>query len=178
MTGFLPAFANVGPVRKQLGMRTLFNMLGPMLNPACPDYLMMGVGDPKQVDLIAATLQKRPFHKVAVFNGAGGYDELTTMGKTRIVLITDGVMDEMTFDPSLYGFEPCEPEDVEVKNKEEAAAVLRELLAGRGPRAMRDMMTVNAAFAIYMLEENRTMEECVAMARKGVSEGAGMKVLS
>ena len=174
---FHPAFANVGPVRKQLGMRTLFNMLGPMLNPACPDYLMMGVGDPKQVDLIAATLQKRPFHKVAVFNGAGGYDELTTMGKTRIVLITDGVMDEMTFDPSLYGFEPCEPEDLEVKNKEEAAAVLRELLAGRGPRAMRDMMAVNAAFAIYMLEENRTMEECVAMARKGVSEGAGMKVL-
>ena len=65
-----------------------------------------------------------------------------------------------------------------MKNKEEAAAVLRELLSGRGPRAMRDMMTVNAAFAIYMLEENRTMEECVAMARKGVAEGAGMKVLS
>lgn len=175
---FHPAFANVGPVRKQLGMRTLFNMLGPMLNPACPDYLMMGVGDPKQVDLIAATLQKRPFHKVAVFNGAGGYDELTTMGKTRVILITDGVMDEVVFDPALYGFEPCEPEDLEVKNKEEAASVLRELLAGRGPRAMRDMMTVNAAFAIFMLEDDKSMDECVAMARKGVAEGAGMRVLA
>ena len=136
------------------------------------------VGDPEQVDLIAATLQKRPFHKVAVFNGAGGYDELTTMGKTRIVLITDGVMDEMVFDPSLYGFVPCEPEDLEVRDKEEATAVLKELLAGRGPRAMRDMVTVNAAFAIYMLEDDKPLEECVAMARKGVAEGAGMRVLS
>lgn len=175
---FHPAFANVGPVRKQLGMRTLFNMLGPMLNPACPDYLMMGVGDPEQVDLIAATLQKRPFHKVAVFNGAGGYDELTTMGRTRIVLITDGVMDEIIFDPAQYGFVPCEPEDLEVRDKEEATAVLKEILAGRGPRAMRDMVIVNAAFAIYMLEEGKSLEECVAMARKGVEEGAGMRVLS
>ena len=100
------------------------------------------------------------------------------MGKTRIILITDGKMDEMVFDPSLYGFEPCEPEDVEVKNKEEAAAVLKELLAGRGPRAMRDMMTVIAAFAIYMLEDDKSMEECVELARKGVAEGAGMRVLA
>lgn len=175
---FHPAFANIGPVRKQLGMRTMFNVLGPMLNPACPDYLMMGVGDPKQVDLIAATLQKRPFHKVAVFNGAGGYDELTTMGKTRIVLITDGVMEEMFFDPSRYGFTPCEPEDLKVRNKEEATAVLKELLSGRGPRAMRDMVIVNAAFAIYMLEETKSLEDCIAIARKGVEEGAGMRVLA
>ena len=114
---FHPAFANVGPVRKQLGMRTMFNMLGPMLNPACPDYLMMGVGDPNQVDLIAARCRSVPSTMVAVFNGAGGYDELTTMGKTRVILITDRKMDEMMFDPALYGFEPCEPEDVEVKNK-------------------------------------------------------------
>ena len=100
------------------------------------------------------------------------------MGKTRVILITDRKMDEMMFDPALYGFEPCEPEDVEVKNKEEAAAVLKELLAGRGPRAMRDMMTVNAAFAIYMLEDDKSMEECVELARKGVAEGAGMRVLA
>ncbi len=100
------------------------------------------------------------------------------MGRTRVILITDGVMDEVVFDPALYGFEPCEPEDLEVKNKEEAASVLRELLAGRGPRAMRDMMIVNAAFAISMLEENKSMDECVAMARKGVAEGAGMRVLA
>jgi len=175
---FHPAFANVGPVRKQLGMRTLFNMLGPMINPACPDHLMMGVGNPDQVDLIAATLQKRPIHKIAVFHGAGGYDELTTMGKTRIIVITDGVMEETEFDPALYGFEPCRPEDVEVQDKEEAAAVLRELLAGRGPKAMRDMIAVNAAFAIHMLEDDMSLEDCVAKARRGVAEGAGMRALS
>ena len=56
--------------------------------------------------------------------------------------------------------------------------MLKEILAGRGPRAMRDMVIVNAAFAIYMLEEGKSLEECVAMARKGVEEGAGMRVLS
>ncbi len=175
---FHPAFANVGPVRKQLGMRTLFNMLGPMINPACPDYLMMGVGDPKQLELIAATLQKRPIHKIAVFHGAGGYDELTTMGKNRIVLITDGVREEMVFDPAEYGFEPCESKDVEVKSKEEAAEVLKEVLAGKGPRAMRDMVTVNAAFAIYMMEEKKSLGECMEMARKAVEAGSGMRVLA
>ena len=56
--------------------------------------------------------------------------------------------------------------------------MLKEILAGRGPRAMRDMVTVNAAFAIYMLEDGKTLEECVAMARKGVAAGAGMRVLA
>ena len=151
--------------------------VGKLLDGAMDAFVRHG-GDPEQVDLIAATLQKRPFHKVAVFNGAGGYDELTTMGRTRIVLITDGVMDEIIFDPAQYGFVPCEPEDLEVRDKEEATAVLKEILAGRGPRAMRDMVIVNAAFAIYMLEEGKSLEECVAMARKGVEEGAGMRVLS
>ena len=174
---FHPAFANVGPVRRQLGIRTLFNMLGPMINPACPDHLMMGVASPGMVDLIAAALQKCPVRKAAVFCGAGGYDELTTMGKTRVVLIMDGAKEELEFDPSRYGFEPCRADEVEVGSKEEACAVLRELISGRGPRAMLDMVTVNAAFAMYLLEENRSLDDCIAKARKGVAEGAGRRVL-
>ncbi len=175
---FHPAFANVGPVRKQLGIRTMFNMLGPMINPGVPDHLMMGVPSPDMVDLIADTLLLRPIRHVAVFCGAGGYDELTTMGETRIVEIQDKVKQEILFNPAEYGFEPCRPEDVEVHDREEATSVLRELLAGRGPKAMQDMMIVNAAFAIHMLEGGKSLADCVAMARKAVAEGVGMKVLA
>lgn len=175
---FHPAFAKVGPVRKEMGIRTLFNMLGPLVNPACPDHLMMGVASPELVDLVASVLQKSRVRRAAVFCGAGGYDELTTMGRTRIVLISDGVRTEMTLDPAAYGFAPCRTDEVEVGSREEAAAVLRELLAGRGPRAMRDMMTLNAAFAIWLMEDGLSLEDCVAKARKAVAEGAGMRVLS
>ncbi|WP_298068186.1 anthranilate phosphoribosyltransferase [uncultured Mailhella sp.] len=174
---FHPAFANVGPVRKQLGMRTLFNMLGPMINPGCPDHLMMGVPRPEMVDLVADTLLLRPIRHVAVFCGAGGYDELTTMGRTRIVEIRDKVKRDLIFNPADYGFEPCRPEDVEVHDREEASGVLKELLAGRGPKPMQDMMIVNAAFAIYMLEDNKSLADCVEIARKAVAEGVAQKVL-
>ncbi len=175
---FHPAFAQVGPVRKEMGIRTLFNMLGPLVNPACPDHLMMGVASPELVDVVATVLLKSPVRRAAVFCGAGGYDELTTMGKTRVVLISDGVRSEMTLDPAAYGFAPCRADEVEVGSREEAAAVLRELLAGRGPRAMRDMMTLNAAFAVWLMEDGLSLEDCVAKARKAVAEGAGMRVLS
>jgi anthranilate synthase/phosphoribosyltransferase len=175
---FHPAFEKVGSARMEMGIRTLFNMLGPMVNPACPDHLMLGVATPEMVDLVASALQKRPVHKVAVFCGAGGYDELTTLGRTRIVLLTDGKREELELDPAALGFSPCRADEVEVGSREEAAAVLRELLAGRGPRAMRDMLTLNAAFAIWLMEETMSLEDCVAKARKGVAEGAGMRVLS
>ena len=153
-------------------------MLGPMVNPACPDHLMLGVARPELVDLVASVLRHFPLKKAAVFCGAGGYDELTTMGRTRILLVQDGELEEMEFDPSNYGFTPCRADEVEVNSREEAAAVLRELLAGRGPRAMRDMLALNAAFAIWLMEDGLSLEDCVVKARKGVAEGAGMRVLS
>ena len=174
---FHPAFGKVGDIRKEMGIRTLFNLLGPMVNPACPDHLMMGVARPELVDIVASALRHFPLKKAAVFCGAGGYDELTTMGRTRVVLVCDGKLDEMEFDPSNYGFLPCRADEVEVNSREEAAAVLRELLAGRGPRAMRDMLALNAAFAIWLMEDGLSLEDCVAKARKGVAEGAGMRIL-
>ena len=174
---FHPAFAKVGQVRQDMGIRTLFNMLGPMVNPACPDHLMLGVASPGMVELVAAAMQKRPAHRVAVFCGAGGYDELTTMGRNRIVVITDGVREDMELDPAALGFAPCRADEVEVNSREEAAAVLRQLLAGRGPRAMREMMTLNAAFAVWLLEDSLSLEDCVAKVRRAVADGAGMRVL-
>ena len=174
---FHPAFAKVGPVRKEIGIRTLFNMLGPMVNPACPDHLMMGVARPELVDLVASALRHFPLKRAAIFCGAGGYDELTAMGRTRVVLLKDGELSEMEFDPSKYGFAHCRSDEVEVNSREEAAAVLRELLAGRGPRAMREMLALNAAFAIWLMEDGLSLEDCVGKARKGVAEGAGMRIL-
>jgi anthranilate phosphoribosyltransferase len=84
----------------------------------------------------------------------------------------------MDLDPSVYGFAPCTQEELVVHDKDEAVAVMKEILAGRGSQAMRDMVALNAAFAIYMLEDGKSLEECVALARKGVNEGAGSRVLA
>ncbi|MDD6088541.1 MAG: anthranilate phosphoribosyltransferase [Desulfovibrionaceae bacterium] len=176
---FHPAFANIAPVRKQLGIRTIFNILGPMINPACPDHLMMGVGSPDAVELVAGALSQRPIRRIAVFHGAGGYDELTCMGKNRVILISDGKRDEMIVDPQSFGFSPCSPEDLEVHTKEEAVQILRDLLSGNGPKAMQDMIALNAGFAVFLLEDGSvSLEEAVAKARRGVLEGAGSRVLA
>ena len=174
---FHPSFANIGPVRKELGVRTLFNILGPMINPARPSHLLMGVARPELVDLVAETLLQGPLHRAAVVCGAGNYDEVTPIGPARVALLHAGSVTYMTLDPSDFGIQPCAVEDLAVGSKEEAVAVLKGILNGEGPRAMLDMVALNVGLAVYLLEENMDMALCMARAREAVSAGVGRKVL-
>ena len=92
-------------------------------------------------------------------------------------LLHAGTMTEMTLDPADFGIEPCTVEDLSVNGKDEAVAVLKDILDGNGPRAMMDMVTLNVGMAIYLLEENMDMALCMARAREAVSGGFGRKVL-
>lgn len=175
---FHPAFKNIAPIRKELGVRTLFNILGPLINPARPDYLMMGVARDDMVELLAETLLLSPLKRGAVFCGAGGYDELTPLGPAKILILREGKLSPLEFNPADFGIRPCSPEDLAVHSKEAAVAVLRELLAGRGPAAMLDMLTLNVALALYLLDENPYLASAVAEARKAVESGAGAKVVA
>lgn len=80
---FHPAFRNVGPIRRELGIRTLFNLLGPLINPARPTHILLGVARPELVELLAETLRQSHIRKAAVVYGAGGYDEVTPLGPPR-----------------------------------------------------------------------------------------------
>lgn len=173
-----PGFKNVGPIRRELGVRTLFNILGPMINPAKPSHLFMGVARPELVRIVAEALSHSNLKKAAVLCGAGGYDELTALGPSEAAIIDNGEISYITIDPARYGMQAPKPEELACASKEEAVATLRELLAGRGPKPMRDMVILNAALAIYLLENDITFDDAVIKARAGVESGAGEKVLA
>lgn len=175
---FHPAFRNIGPLRRELGVRTLFNILGPMINPARPSHLLMGVARPELVELAAETLRQTPLRRGAVVCGAGGYDEVTPMGPARVALLRDGEVRPLRLDPADFGLaHACRAADLAVESREDAVAVLRQLLAGRGPEAMLDMVALNVGLAVYLLEEDLDLGAAMGRAREAVRAGAGGEVL-
>ena len=175
---FHPAFKNIGPLRRELGVRTLFNILGPMINPARPSHLLMGVARPELVDLVAQTLRQTPLRCGAVVCGAGGYDELTPMGPAHVALLRGGEVSQLRLDPADFGLShACRPGDLAVKNREEAVAILRELLAGRGPEVMLDMVALNVGLAVFLLEDGLDLASAMRRGRDAVRAGLGREVL-
>ncbi len=174
---FHPAFRNIGPIRRELGIRTLFNLLGPLINPARPTHILLGVARPELVELLAETLRQSHIRKAAVVYGAGGYDEVTPLGPTKMMIVHNGNLTPMSLDPSDYGIQPCNPEELAVHSKSEAVDVLKNILAGKGPRAMMDMVILNVGVAMFLLEEHMDLSVCMAKAREAVCAGIGRRTL-
>ncbi len=171
-----PAFKHVVPVRKEIGCRTLFNLLGPLLNPARPTHQILGVALPSYVTRLATVLAMTGVRKACVCHGAGDFDELTPFGPAQVVWVDNGWLREDVVDPQALGFKAWRPEDVAVTDRENALEVLRELLAGDGPEAMRDMVVLNLGVAIHMLD-GLDLPEAMDKAREGLASGAGEKPL-
>ncbi|GAB6060341.1 anthranilate phosphoribosyltransferase [Desulfonatronum parangueonense] len=172
-----PAFRHIMPVRRELGIRTLFNLMGPLLNPARPTHQLIGVGDPAFLFIMGEALLLTGVERALVVHGAGGYDELTTFGPARCYIIKDGIMEKTAINPQKLGFARHAPEDVTVKDKDHAVGVMREILAGNGPKAMAEMAALNLAACLYLLEEGKTLIECAELARDAVKKGVGSRVL-
>ncbi|MDR1080939.1 MAG: anthranilate phosphoribosyltransferase, partial [Deltaproteobacteria bacterium] len=171
-----PAFKHVMPVRRELGVRTLFNILGPLVNPARPTHRLIGVYEPGLLDLMAGALARMGGSAAAVVHGAGGYDELTPMGPAQVRLVRGAGIESMILNPLDFGFAPCSPEDLAVSGPMESAAVLRDLLSGRGPRPMRDMLSFNTGMALFLLEGG-DIRDRMAEAKAAVARGAGAALL-
>ena len=171
-----PAFKHVVPVRKEIGCRTLFNLLGPLLNPARPTHQILGVALPGYVSRLASVLAMTGVRRACVCHGAGGFDEITPFGEAQVVWLNEGWLREDTLDPQALGFTLRRPEEVTVTDREHALGVLRELLAGDGPEAMRDMVVLNLGVAIHLLD-GLELPEAMDKAREGLASGAGEKPL-
>ncbi|KAB1438792.1 anthranilate phosphoribosyltransferase [Pseudodesulfovibrio senegalensis] len=165
-----PAFKYVMPVRQALGIRTLFNLMGPLLNPARPSHQLLGVGDPSKLQIMGETLLLTGVDRAMVIAGAGGFDEVTTFGPARGYLLHDGIMEKTTVNPDRLGFPAYSPDDVRVRDKDHAVAVMRDILDGTGPQAMMDMVAVNLAVCLHLLEQE-PLRECADKARDAVSQG-------
>jgi anthranilate synthase/phosphoribosyltransferase len=172
-----PAFRNVGPVRRELGVRTIFNLLGPLLNPAQPSHILLGVARPELLDLISDTLLNSHFETAAVIHGAGGYDELTPIGPSTAIIVKGGKKERLVIDPADYGMPSCTEEELAVHTKEDATRVLHEILSGHGSEAMKNMVILNLALSLYIIEDHSELSTCVARAKEAVNSGVGRRVI-
>ena len=180
---FHPSFKNIGPIRRELGVRTLFNLLGPMINPSRPPLMMLGVPSPELAPTIAAVLgQGGAYKRALVLCGAGGYDELTLFGPATACLVQGSEVRRIALVPEDWGFAsklptPENEAALRVETREQASAALRALLSGQGSPAMAEMVAFNVAVGLWLFRPELSKQECGEQARLAVASGVGGRVI-
>ena len=170
---FNPAMKNVAPVRKALQFRTVFNLLGPLINPALPDYQLLGVADLVQMRLYTNVLRELGIG-FAVVNNLDGYDEISLTDEFKVMTN----LYETIYQPADLGFELAPREELfGGRTPEDAACIFDNVLENRGTKAQEDCVLINASFAIQAIEPARSIEECVALARESLESGRALDVL-
>ncbi len=170
------AMAHVVPVRKQLGVRTIFNFLGPLTNPAGAERQLLGVSDRHYQETIAEALLALGSVRAMVVAAEDGVDELSISSRTRVIEVDRGRTEEWFVEPGDYGLAGAELEEVAGGSPEENAAAARAVLAGeRGPH--RDLVLLNAGAAIYVGGRAASLGEGVEKAAEAVDDGAARELL-
>lgn len=172
-----PAMKHVGPVRRELAIPTVMNIVGPLANPASAGRQVVGVADEGRMQLIAGALASLGTVRALVVHGAPGMDEVSPMGPTRVVEIRDGVMAEWTIDPTEHGFSTATASELAGGDPAENAAIILALLDGRGPAGARAAVVLNAAAAIHVSGRTAAFGDAVELARTALDEGKGMVAL-
>jgi anthranilate phosphoribosyltransferase len=168
-----PAMRHAGPVRHELAARTVFNVLGPLTNPAGARAQVVGVYAPELVPVIADVLAKLGARRAFVVHGAGGIDELSPVGPSRVCEVVDGAVHERTVDPEELGIERCGIEELSGGSPQENAAAIRKVFEGeRG--AKRDAVLMNAAGAIAASGHADDLREGIALAREALDSGSAI----
>ncbi len=165
-----PAIAHVGPARKAIGKRTIFNLLGPMSNPAGAKRMLVGVCDDHWRYLMAEAFCTLGMKHVWVVHGADGLDEITTTGPTHITEVKDGKVTEFTLTPESYGIETVSIESLRGGPPAENAAALRGLLKGKHS-AYRDIVRLNAGAALMIAGLADDIEAGIDLATKSIDSG-------
>ncbi len=165
------------PVRKELGVRTIFNILGPLANPAGANMQLMGVFDEKLAEPLAHVLTNLGVRRGMVIHGCDGLDEATLTSETKVVEITDGVLDSYYIAPEDFGFDRCPMTELVGGNAEVNARITREILDGTEKGAKRDVVLLNSALAFYLAGKGETIQACVPLARTAIDSGAALNKL-
>lgn len=165
-----PAFRNVGPVRRELGIRTFFNMLGPLLNPAGATRQLIGVYDPALTELFAGVLQATGSVRAWVVHGSG-LDELSLSGTNRISSLENGRLETFYLDAAELGLRSGRIEDLRAEDRAASAACFLDVLSGR-PSPRRDVVVLNAAAGLLVADRAGSMAEGLEMAVRALESGA------
>lgn len=170
------ALRHAAPVRKALGVRTLFNLLGPLANPAGASHQLLGVYDDRFVRPLAEVLQRLGTKRAWVVHGEGGVDEVSPYGATRVVALADGALAERTVSPADFGLAAEAPGALVGGDAQENARIARRVLAGeRSP--YRTGVVLNAAAALFVAEAAPSLGEARAMAEASLDSGRARTTL-
>jgi len=174
---FHPAMRHAGPARKELGVRTVFNVLGPLANPGRVKKQALGVGAPSLAPLMIRVLADLGHERALVFYGEDGLDELTTTGPSRVFQLRNGKVDDFELDPKDLGLARAGAGELKGGTPPENAALLRQVLNGeRGPR--RDVVLLNAAAAVLAADRADDWPQAMEVARESLDSGRAAQVLS
>jgi len=175
---FHPAMKMVGRVRKELGVRTIFNLLGPLLNPAGARRQIIGVYSPRLTELLGAALQQLGSEHALVFSGEDGLDEISLGARTKVTELKDGTLKTYMVSPESFGFSRRPVQEFSGGGVEENAEILCDLLALKRCDARRDVVLLNAAAGIYVAGVAGSITDGVALARQSLDSGAALGKLS
>jgi len=171
---FNSAMKAVAPVRKALGVRTFFNMLGPLVNPVFPKYQLLGVYNLPLLRLYSYTYQQSDT-QFAVVHSLDGYDEISLT--TEFKVATSG--NEKIYTPESLGFSRYQEADLYGGDTpEEAAKIFNNVLKNKATSAQRDVVIANSAFAIQVIESEKSIFECIDMAKESLESGKALQVLN
>nr|WP_262982044.1 anthranilate phosphoribosyltransferase [Candidatus Methylopumilus universalis] len=173
---FHPAMRYAAPVRKKLGIRTIFNVLGPLANPALATHQVLGVYDKSLTQTMAEVLSKLGSEHVMVVHGEDGMDEISISSRTTVTELKNKTITTYTIQPSDFGLDVADLKTIQVENAEASKAMMLDVLNGsQGPH--RNITILNAGAAIYISGISSTLKEGIAKAASVIDQGLALKKL-
>ncbi|MBP2132426.1 anthranilate phosphoribosyltransferase [Methanomicrobium sp. W14] len=171
-----PAMKYAGRARKEIGIRSFFNVIGPLSNPAGADAQLLGVYDETLTGKIAEVLNILGTKRAMVVNG-DGYDEITTTGHTTVSELRNGEIKTYQLDPESFGFSPASPEQIKGADPAKNAEIIKSVLKGEDDGPKRDIVILNAGAAVYLGEKAGNIEAGIKLAEKSIDSGNALEKL-
>lgn len=174
---FNPCMKYVGPVRSQLGIRTVFNILGPLSNPSRAKKMLVGVYSPDLVETLARVMAGLGVERGMVVSGADNMDEITLTGETTIAEIKDGKVEVYTITPEQFFMNRCSLNDLKGGDGNVNAQITKDILSGKETGAKRDIVLLNAGAALYTGGLAENIGEGIKLATDAIDSGKALKTL-
>ena len=174
---FNPAMKYVGPVRKEMGIRTVFNILGPLSNPSRAKAMVVGVYSPSLTEVIAGTMANLDVKRGFVVSGEDNMDEFTLTGPSTVSEIKDGKVETYEITPEQFGLKRCKIEDLQGGDGTVNAQITKDILSGKERGAKREIVLLNAGAALYIGGKAESIEEGIRIARETIDSGKAMETL-
>ncbi len=172
-----PAMKHAAPIRSELGFRTIFNFLGPLTNPATPDYQLVGISDPSRLETYATCLQKLGIQRAWVVCGSDGMDEITLSGPTNYIDVTPNALTPGVISPEQAGLQTAPMDELKGGTPEDNVQITKDILVGKDKGHRRDAVLLNAGAALTVAGKALSLNEGISLAAESLDSGKAAEIL-